>query len=366
MRVVRCMGWLLGLASLAAASGGCHREVKDVPLLARLIGVSDKFYDVQAIDADHAVVVGYGGKILLTADGGFTWSQATTGTEGALYRVRFVDANTGWVSGQDGIILHTTDGGKTWRRQTTNTTVYLFSLYFLDRNNGWAVGDKSIALETHNGGDTWSLRKVTTPAEANMRQEEAIASADPVLYDVQFVDANTGWIVGEFGKIFHTGDGGKSWSDQEQSLIGGEVLDALDLPTFFGVHFASATDGVASGLDGKIARTHDGGATWKFEKMKLDYPIVDPLYTPFIFADGTGWAVGGAGEVVRLTASGVAPEGATQVPLAEWQRVKLGMEVLTWLRGMYWLDRDNGWVVGGYGLILHPKDGGKTWIPSLA
>jgi photosystem II stability/assembly factor-like uncharacterized protein len=32
---------------------------------------------------------------------------------------------------------------------------------------------------------------------------------------------------------------------------------------------------------------------------------------------------------------------------------------------MSWLDENNGWVVGGLGMILHTKDGGKTWIPSL-
>jgi photosystem II stability/assembly factor-like uncharacterized protein len=353
MRVICCTGLLLGLALLAGGTG-CHRKVEEVPLLARLIGISDKFYDVQATDADHAVVVGYGGKILLTTDGGFSWSKAATDVDGALYRVRFVDANTGWVAGQDGIILHTTDGGKTWQRQHTGTTVYLFSMYFLDRNTGWAVGDKSIYVETHDGGTTWSVRKVSTRSEREMSPEEAIASADPILYDVQFLDANTGWIVGEFGKIFHTTDGGKTWVEQEQSLIGGQIFDALDIPTFFGVHFSGPRDGVTSGLEGKIARTHDGGATWKFEKMKLQYPIVDPLFQPFIFPDGTGWAVGAAGEVVRLAAPG-----------GEWQRVKLGMEVLTWMRGMYWLDQNTGWIVGGYGLILHTKDGGKTWIPSL-
>ncbi len=353
MRVARSVALLLGLASVCVWTG-CHREVQDVPLLARLIGVSDKFYDVQAIDADHAIVVGYGGKILTTSDGGFTWAQVPSGTDGALYRVRFVDANNGWISGQDGIMLHTTDGGKTWQRQATNTTVYLFAMQFLDANNGWAVGDMSIALETHDGGATWALRKITTQAEKEMNPEEAIAAADPILYDVQFIDANNGWVVGEFGKIFHTADGGRTWTEQEQTLIGGEVLDALDLPTFFGVHFVDGQQGVASGLEGKIARTHDGGATWKFEKMKLDYPIVDPLFEPHLFADGTGWAVGAAGEVVRLASAD-----------GEWQRVKLGMEVLTWLRSMYWLDETNGWIVGGYGLILHTKDGGKTWIPSL-
>jgi photosystem II stability/assembly factor-like uncharacterized protein len=207
MRVPRSVRLLFGLAAILAAAG-CHREVQDVPLLTRMIGISDKFYDVQAIDADHAVVVGYGGKILLTNDGGFTWTQAASGTDRALYRVHFVDAKSGWVSGQDGLILHTADGGQTWQRQNSSTNVYLFSLHFLDQNHGWAVGDKSIAVETHDGGVTWTLRKIVTVGERKESAEEAIASQDPVLYDVQFVDPNNGWVVGEFGKIFHTADAG--------------------------------------------------------------------------------------------------------------------------------------------------------------
>jgi photosystem II stability/assembly factor-like uncharacterized protein len=354
MRVGACVRLLLGLVVLVAATG-CHHEVENVPLLARLIGISDKFYDVQAIDADHVVVVGYGGKILMTADGGFTWTQANSGTNRALYRVRFVDANNGWVSGQEGVLLHTSDGGKTWERQPTATSVYLFSLSFVDQQHGWAVGDKSLLLATADGGKTWSLHKITAASQKALSAEEAVASQDPVLYDVHFLDTQNGWVVGEFGHIVHTTDGGQTWTEQQQSLIGGEVFDALDLPTFFGVHFANRQDGVAAGLDGKIARTHDGGTSWAFEKMQLEYPIVDPLFTPILFADGTGWAVGAAGEVVRLGA-----------PEAPWQRAKLGMEVVTWLRGMYWRTPDDGWIVGGLGLILHTKDGGKSWVPSLA
>ena len=353
MRVLRSTPLLLGLALIAVGSG-CHREVEDVPLISRMINISDRFYDVQAIDKAHAIVVGYGGKILMTSDGGFTWTRMPSGTNQALYRVRFVDANTGWIAGQSGLILHTADGGKTWQRQDSKTSVYLFSLYFTDANNGWAIGDKSILTETHDGGATWTLRKVTTAPSRKISEEEAIAAADPVLYDIQFLDQNMGWVVGEFGKIFHTTDGGHTWSEQQDSLLGGNIVDPLDLPTFYGVKMTDAENGIASGLDGKIARTRDGGATWKFQPMQLDRPIIDPLFTPFLFADGTGWSIGAAGEVVRLaTADG------------QWQRAKLGMEVVTWLRGMHWLDKTEGWIVGGYGLILHTKDGGQTWIPSL-
>ncbi len=352
MRAFHRIHPLLLLAALAAGTG-CHSEVKEVPLLSRTIAISDRFYDVQALDADHAVVVGYGGKILSTADGGFTWTSVKVDANRALYRVRFIDANNGWISGQDGLLLHTKDGGKSWQRQKSGTDVYLFALYFIDANHGWAVGDKSILLETRDGGANWTMHKIIPASAKELSAEEAVASQDPVLYDVQFLDENTGWVVGEFGKIYHTTDGGQTWSEQEQSLLGEEVVDILDIPTFYGIHMIDAQHGVVAGLDGKIAATQDG-TTWKFQKMKLDYPIVDPLFNPMLFPDGTGWAIGAAGEVVRR-----------QTPDSPWQRAKLGMEVVTWLRGMSWINQQNGWIVGGFGLILHTKDGGQTWIPSL-
>ena len=219
----RC--WLLLVA--VACWCGCHREVHDPPVRNRTIAITDKFFDVRALDPEHAIVVGYGGKILRTADGGFTWSQVPSGTTRALYRICFVDANTGWISGQEGLILHTRDGGATWQPQKSGTDVYLFSIHFIDRQHGWAVGDKSILVETRNGGATWSLRKIIPASQKDLSPEEALVSQDPVLYDVQFLDAVTGWVVGEFGKIYHTTDGGQSWTEQEQSLLGDQVIDIV-------------------------------------------------------------------------------------------------------------------------------------------
>jgi len=343
----------LMLVAAVALCGGCHHEVAERPQLSRTIAITDKFFDVHALDRERAIVVGYGGKILRTTDGGFTWSQIPSGTARALYRVCFVDANTGWISGQDGVILHTTDGGATWQPQKSGTDIYLFSIDFIDRQHGWAVGDKSILVETRDGGTTWSLHKIVPASQKELSPEEALVSQDPVLYDVQFLDARTGWVVGEFGKIYHTTDGGRSWVEQEQSLLGDQIVDILDIPTFFGVRMIDARHGLVAGLDGKVARTEDG-VRWAFDKMQLDYPIVDPLFTPVLFQDGTGWAIGAAGEVVRLDTAGGA-----------WRRAKLGMEILTWLRGMSWVDQQNGWIVGGLGLILHTKDGGQTWMPSF-
>ncbi len=55
-----------------------------------------------------------------------------------------------------------------------------------------------------------------------------------------------------------------------------------------------------------------------------------------------GWAVGAAGEVVRWDPTDVA-----------WKRAPLGQDVSTWLRGIDFADANEGWMVGGFGLIFH-------------
>ena len=339
---------------------GCHPEVEMIPLADRTIYTTDKYYAVQALSKDRAFVVGYGGKILETTDGGMNWTRRESGTDLGLFAVTFVDDKTGWISGQDGLILHTTDGGKTWEKQESNAVfvekdvrqpLFLFGLHALDAQRAWAVGDRSVLTSTTDGGKTWRSRKVNM--ETDLSGGESLASADPIFYDVKFVDPQKGWIVGEFGKIVYTQDGGETWHEQEKTLMEGTaIFDLLDLPTLYGIHMVSAQEGLAAGIEGHLARTTDGGQRWTYEKIEADPPIVDPLFEVERAGD-MDWAVGAAGEVLNRS-------GGT----GAWKRAQMGQDVLTWLRGISFSDPQNGWIVGGYGLIYRTTDGGKTWLPS--
>jgi photosystem II stability/assembly factor-like uncharacterized protein len=320
-----------------------------IPLADRKITITDRFYDVFALTPDRALIVGYGGKILETEDGGTSWKRIPSTTDDALYNIAFADASHGWIAGQDGLLLHTSDGGKSWQRQNSGTGHYLFGLAVLDRNRAWAVGDRSALTMTVDGGKTWRARKVASGAD--LAGGVSIAAQDPVFYDVHFADARTGWIAGEFGKLLHTTDGGATWTEQQQVLMGDEFFDALDLPTLFGMSFTDRRRGAAAGLDARIAETSDGGATWAWQKVESPYPLLDPFFEVRLFPDGSGWAIGAAGQVVRREPG----QGG-------WRTADLGQPVFTWLRGMFFLDRQNGWLVGGYGLILHTTDG-EMWLP---
>jgi photosystem II stability/assembly factor-like uncharacterized protein len=341
---------------------GCHREVEMIPLIEKTIYITDRFYDVQALTTDRAFAVGYGGKIVETTDGGRTWEQRPSGVDTALYGVRFTDPQHGWIAGQEGVILHTADGGKTWQQQQSNAihedtdgskqNLYLFGIHAIDNDHAWAVGDRSIITSTSDGGKTWRARKAAM--EVDVGGSESLAAADPIFYNVRFTDAQNGWIVGEFGKIMHTSDGGETWKEQEKTLMEGTgVFDPLDLPTMFGVNMVSPQEGYTAGLEGHIAHTKDGGQHWAYDKLDVEYPVVDPLLNIYAFPDGSGWATGAAGEVLRK-------EG----PDAPWKRAKLGQDVLTWLHGIDFSDQQHGWLVGGFGLIYRTTDGGKSWLPS--
>jgi photosystem II stability/assembly factor-like uncharacterized protein len=339
-------------ALLVAGAAGCHSQPESVPLIDRKIAITDKFYDVAALGPERAIVVGYGGKILETRDAGKTWALLPSGTDVALYSIEFVSADNGWIAGQDGLVLHTRDGGATWEPQTSGTERYLFALSAVDAQHAFAVGDRATFASTDDGGTTWRARTVAMTAD--LTRGESLAAQDPVFYAVEFVDDTTGWLSGEFGKIMHTTDGGATWVEQQGTLMGDEFFDPLDLPTMFGLSFTSREEGVVTGLDGRIARTRDGGATWVWDKVESPFPLVDPFFHPTVLPDGNGWAVGAAGQVVRRSAS----DGV-------WRSADLGMPLLTWLRGISFSDAKNGWIVGGYGLILHTTDGGNMWLPCL-
>ena len=58
----------------------------------------------------------------------------------AFYGGHFPTSTVGYVVGGGGNIYKSTDAGDTWVQQTSPTTNTLYDVFFLDANTGWAVG----------------------------------------------------------------------------------------------------------------------------------------------------------------------------------------------------------------------------------
>jgi len=166
--------------------------------------------DIKAIDAKHAWAVGLKengyGVILRTTDGGTQWVRRGTAGDipnADLYGIGAVDTIRAWVVGQNGTILLTRDGGITWTPQESHTTANLYAVAALDKKNAWVIGDTdggyAIILHTRNGGRTW-VRQGT---------QETVKTFG--LIDISAADRWTAWAVGADQTILRTTDGGNNW-----------------------------------------------------------------------------------------------------------------------------------------------------------
>jgi len=302
----------------------------------------DNFYSVAAIGKNQAWVVGYWGKILHTADGGKTWELQPSGTDNPLYSVQFIDDRHGIITGKDGIVLLSENGGKTWQRVDSGTRHHLISVCYADRQNVWAVGDYGTIIHSADGGKTWEDRSLSTwkreVLDQFLRPEE---NPDLVLNKVYFIDAQHGWIIGEFAHILYTADGGLTWSPREN------FLDEVPPNTYlFDIKFRDLNHGWIVGLAGSALYTEDGGQSWH----KVTSNTIQNIFSIGIGQAGV-FAFGSVGTALKYSAN----------PADGWDLLK-GVETINWLRGTAFSDNGQvGWVVGGSGTIFKTEDGGRSW-----
>ena len=366
--------WGLPLAALAAAAltTGCHKHEEWEPMLSQKVYVSDRFYDVEVLGPKDVLIVGYNGKLLQSSDFGSSWNIVDSGSKNGLYSISFApDKKTGWIVGQGATIQKTTDGGKTWTAQGGKIFMTdecrasggdpdatdesdkcplapLFAISAVDENTAVAIGDRSTLTITHDGGKTWKTTTLKPVSTGDMDENAGIAFEDPVLYDVQMIDAQNGFVVGEFGNILRTTDGGATWNAKQKSLVGEEYFDIMALQTFF-VVVVHVNDVYVGGLEGRIAKSTDGGETWAWDPHGVK-EYAAPFYSIDVQPNGNLWAVGGSGQAIFAPAGGKLGKGA------------LGTRVTNWIRDVEFYDDNVGWMVGGFGFIMNTTDGGKTWF----
>jgi outer membrane protein assembly factor BamB/photosystem II stability/assembly factor-like uncharacterized protein len=208
------------------------------------------YEDIFFLNSQTGWACGTSGEILKTVDGGVSWTPQNSGTTAYLYSIVFVDASTGWVCGDSGTILKTVDGGASWSPQSSGTSYSLRDLFFLDANNGWAVGYYGTVRKTVDGGVSWTTVSIS------------VGSCH--LYAVKWTDAQHGWIVGgsEMGyfddaTVSLTTDGGSNWVNW------GNTIRAV----LYDVDFLDQNTGYVAGDHGALYKTVNGGDTGDWTDM---------------------------------------------------------------------------------------------------
>lgn len=313
---------LVATASLGlTAAAQAVNDLLLLPAVRSERATSSMLLDVMRVGS-RLVAVGEWGRILTSDDNGVSWAQASVPTSVTLTAVHFPTSENGWAVGHDGVVLHTSDGGKTWVKQLDGTQV-----------NGLVLSqvDKILAVDKGAHKDSNAIHSLES-----LRKDAAAAVEEgpsrPFL-DVWFRNEREGVVVGAFGMILRTVDGGATWTP---------ILDRIDNPggqhyyaicqagtvlflageagmlfrsddfganwarlktpyegSYFGLA-ASKTSILAFGLRGRAVRSDDGGRSWKL----VTTPSASALSGGRAFSDGSLWLVGSDGAVLRSTDGG--------------------------------------------------------------
>jgi len=281
-------------------------------------------YSVFTLSEDDAWAVGDSGTIIHWD--GSEWSLVESHTISSLRSIYFVSKSNGWASGGSSIIHYE---GTKWELQESELEKGLYRISFADENNGWAVADTTpdsligsverIILHTSDGGKNWQiLKRILKPLTSIFFLDETIGWAvdngfGDILYtsnggidwesqidverflsDIFFFNQNVGWAVG-CRTILYTKDGGIHWEYQIKSGV----------VWFTSIIFADSWNGLAVGYNdteggsnlAQVAYTTNGGKTWYIQSVDIEAELWDVD----MFNSNNGWAVGGNGVILRYT-----------------------------------------------------------------
>ena len=129
---------------------------------------SDEDYILKSISfhgETHGFAVGEFGHTYRTIDGGKNWDKQAGRAEindigdlegePYLFDVAMIDENTAWAVGIEGRVIMTEDGGNTWSSvETGSPNTQLFSISF-NQDKALVIAGKGVCLISENLGQTW-------------------------------------------------------------------------------------------------------------------------------------------------------------------------------------------------------------------
>lgn len=246
------------------------------------------------------------------------------------------------LNGGDRNVMFSSDGGSNWVTYNTGEVTDLNAISMVTPTIGYACGTNSVVLKTTNAGQTWIPK--TKPS-----------TTDYTLYDMEFLNENTGWVVVNFGSapggnIFKTTDGGTSWIQQtigtNASLAGIDMVNA-------NVGYINLNP---SG--NPIYKTTDGGNVWSPVTIPFTGQIraLKAIDENLVYIGTTA----GTNRIAKTTNG-----GTTWTPFA--------LPVTVDVNSMDFKDANIGYVTGNLNsIVCRTSDGGNTWsfqnvhLPTLA
>ncbi|WP_417565622.1 WD40/YVTN/BNR-like repeat-containing protein [Marinobacter sp.] len=286
---------------------------------------------------DRIVAVGERGHIIYSDDEGKTWTQSEVPVSVTLTGVDFGSNTQGWAVGHSGVILHSEDAGETWDLQFTG--IQALELGIQTKEDQVAALEEQLesAPEDEKADIEWAMDDLLFTME-NMQSDLDIGPVNPLL-DVWFENENRGYVVGAYGMILRTTDGGETWQDW---------APRIDNATNFHLNGVTQITGGALVVVGEAGQIHvsvDGGQTW--ERRESPY-------------EGSLFGVIGTGQVNEILAFGLRGNMLFSNDLGKTWRVVPSTADATLNDGVV-LDDGRIILVGNGGLVLTSSNGAESF-----
>ncbi len=209
------------------------------------------------LDGDNGIAVGDAGVVLKSGDGGNSWQRQPGFTQLALLDVNCGNT-TQFVVGQEGLIFRR--NGDSFEQVESGSDQRLLAVAANDEGLAFIVGGFGTVLRSTDGGDSWEPLSFDWEAILNDFLE-------PHLYAVQIADDGVITMAGEFGLVMRSSDGGDNWDLAHKG-------DA----SIFGMHL-KGQQGFAVGQDGLLLSSSDGGASWQSVEVPTGANLLDVWFS---------------------------------------------------------------------------------------
>ncbi|WP_228285681.1 MULTISPECIES: WD40/YVTN/BNR-like repeat-containing protein [unclassified Marinobacter] len=328
-----CLGLSMALAAPAAFA---LTDIIETPALMSDLAPESLLNDATRA-GDRIVAVGERGHVIYSDDEGQTWTQAEVPVSVTLNAVDFGSDSSGWVVGHSGVVLHSGDAGATWQLQFDG--LQAAELVIESREEQIAAMEERIeqAPEAEKGDLEWALDDLFFALE-NVQADMEIGPVNPLL-DVWFEDDQHGFVVGAYGMVLRTQDGGETWEDWGPQLSN---------PQNFHLNSVARVTGGALVIVGEAGQVHvsvDNGDTW--ERRESPY-------------DGSLFGVMGTGKVNEVLAFGLRGNTMLSTDLGRsWTMV--ANEGGTTLNNGSVADDGRVTLVGNSGAVLMSSNGGESF-----
>ena len=221
--------------------------------------------------AKFGYLVGVGGEIWTTEDGGITWGSKYSSRTESMNAAYAVDSITAIVIGWNGLILRTSNGGAKWDSLWSHTNEKLHGIAFPTPSKGIIVGDNCTILRSTDTARTWSSNGIVKDQ-----------SPQKFLYAVDFTSPTTGVAAGESATMYRTTDAGVHWTTI--NTVESVANDYRQLQAFADgtIYARASTDLLVShdaGLNWTQVNSLDGGDTLGFGFYNSQIGIVGQRVT---------------------------------------------------------------------------------------